>query len=146
MFILVANCGGLFQASPTPQSLVLPNFPNSPVECVWNITTENPNSRINVSIQNNPGPLCYRLHIEIRSGKKLCKEIVQINQCWQAIMLVLSCSAWEIYRLSPGWVRNDSEVTNACHDNYFMAFYWSSGFNVYLPKINSIYLKTVLVF
>ena len=74
--IPVSDCGGVLQATTTPQALVLPDFPEYPTTCIWNITASSGTSRINISVDDhtplgNRGPDCWRTDFVISTGKKL---------------------------------------------------------------------------
>ena len=70
----VANCGGTFVASDVLQHLVLPEFPDYPLKCIWTISASNQTKGINVTVDDyvmlgkNNGS-CGHMHLAVFSGK-----------------------------------------------------------------------------
>ena len=70
----VADCGGASEATTDPASISLPEFPNYPMQCVWNISTRNELSRINISLTDylepwERSPYCRSVMVVLSTGK-----------------------------------------------------------------------------
>ena len=72
--ITVSHCGGALVATPTAQSLVLPDFPDYPLNCLWNITGSETGSRINITLHDedptahSSSPNCGRQYVRYYTG------------------------------------------------------------------------------
>ena len=94
----VGHCGGVLNASTFLQTMQLPEFPNYPLDCGWQIYTSNGSNGLNISIEAiTMNPSCRNFYIRISSRMRLCLLIFFAKFYSVTTILMKIIHAWFTY-------------------------------------------------